>query len=222
MAQARDIGKAIGIESPEGVERLASAMRDGVTAPDGRRVSGAQVTQGLRRSAPLLRTIARNHGGGEQAAAAFGRPSFADLAVHVAAASDVTASASRAPNDVLGQEMAGWLQQPPSKISPAWDRMTGFDLAAGAFLSRVTGANPEREPLWARTMQSARKAFGDEYVHDLLRRAADYRWDERALMGEVDRVRRDGPDGNSLAVPPYHLYRFWDSTTTSHEGKKTT
>lgn len=221
MAQARDIGEAIGIKSPEGVERLASAMRDGVTAPDGRRVSGAQVTQGLRRSTPLLRTIARNHGGGEQAAAAFGQPSFADLAVHVAAASDVTASASRDPNDVLGQEMAGWLQQPPSKTSPAWDRMTGFDLAAGAFLSRVTGANPEREPLWASTVQSARKAFGDEYVRDLLRRAVDNNWNERALMGEIDRVRRDGPGGNSLALPPYRIYRFWDSTT-SHEGKKTT
>jgi hypothetical protein len=212
---ARDIAKRIGLESPEGIAKIASAIKGGA-AVGGKTVDGTQVAQGLRRSAPLLRALAQAYGGNERAAAALGYGDFADLAISTAAP-DPSATQSQKPADVLGAHVSGWLDQPPPVTSTNWDKMTPFDFAAGAFVARVTGANAEREPLWARSMQSLRTIFGDSYVRGLIQQVANERWDERKLMAEIDRVRKHPESTGRTSFEAHKVYRFW-----THDGKKAT
>jgi len=210
---ARDIGKRIGLESPEGIAKIASAIKGGATV-GGKKVYGTQVAQGLRRSAPMLKALARAYGGSERAAAALGYNDFADLAISTAAP-DPSATQSQKPADVLGPQVSGWLEQLPPMASTSWDKMTPFDFAAGAFVARVTGANAEREPLWARSMQSLRTIFGDGYVRGLIQQVANERWDERKLMAEIDRVRKHPESTGVTSFEGHKVYRFW-----THDGKK--
>jgi len=215
---AREIGKRIGLESPEGIAKIASAIKGGATV-GGKTVDGTQVAQGLRRSAPMLRALAQAYGGNERAAAALGYGDFADLAISTAAP-DPGAKQSQKPADVLGAHVSEWLKQPPPVTSTSWDKMTPFDFAAGAFVARVTGATAEREPLWARSMQSLRTIFGDSYVQGLIDRVANERWDERKLMDEIDRVRRDpGSTGRTSFEAP-QVFRFWTLDSNTHDSKR--
>jgi len=221
---AREIGKRIGLESPEGIAKIARAIKDGATV-GGKTVDGTQVAQGLRRSAPMLRALARAYGGNERAAAALGYKDFADLAISTAAP-DPGATQSQKPADVLGAHVSEWLEQPPPVTSTSWDKMTPFDFAAGAFVARVTGANAEREPLWASSMKSLRTIFGDSYVRELIDRVARENWKERQLMDEIDRVRKHPERTGVTSFEAPQVFRFWtlDSKTHDskrHDGKKT-
>jgi hypothetical protein len=215
---ARDIARDIGLESPEGIAKIASAIKDGATV-GGKTLDGAQVAQGLRRSAPMLKALAKAYGGNERAAAALGYKDFADLAISTAAP-DPGAKQSQKPADVLGAHVSEWLKQPPPVTSTSWDKMTPFDFAAGAFVARVTGANAEREPLWASSMQSLRTIFGDSYVQELIDRVARENWKERQLMDEIDRVRRDpGSTGRTSFEAP-QVFRFWTLDSKTHDSKR--
>jgi len=217
---AREIGKSIflGLPPSEGIAKIASAIKDGASV-GGKTLDGAQVAQGLRRSAPMLKALAKAYGGNERAAAALGYSDFADLAISTAAP-DPSATQSQKPADVLGAHVSGWLEQPPPVTSTSWDKMTPFDFAAGAFVARVTGANAEREPLWAHSMKSLRTIFGDSYVQGLIDRVAKERWDERKLMDEIDRVRRDpGSTGRTSFEAP-QVFRFWTLDSKTHDSKR--
>jgi hypothetical protein len=211
---ARDIAKRIGLESPEGIAKIASAIKGGATV-GGKTVNGTQVAQGLRRSASMLKALAKAYGGNERAAAALGYGDFADLAISTAAP-DPGATQSQKPADVLGAQVSQWLEQPPPVAGTSWDKMTPFDFAAGAFVARVTGANAEREPLWARSMQSLRTIFGDSYVQGLIDRVARENWKERQLMAEIDRVRKHPESTGVTSFEAHKVYRFW-----RHDSKKT-
>ena len=217
---ARDIAKRIYLESPppEGVAKIASAIKDGASV-GGKTVDGTQVAQGLRRSAPMLRALAQAYGGNERAAAALGYGDFADLAISTAAP-DPGATQSQKPADVLGAHVSEWLDQPPPVTSTSWDKMTPFDFAAGAFVARVTGANAEREPLWARSMQSLRTIFGDSYVQGLIDRVASENWKERQLMDEIDRVRKHPELTGRTSFEAHNVYCFWRHDSKRHDGKK--
>jgi len=217
---ARDIAKRIYLESPppEGIAKIASAIKDGATV-GGKTVDGTQVAQGLRRSAPMLKALARAYGGNERAAAALGYGDFADLAISTAAP-DPSATQSQKPADVLGAHVSEWLEKPPPVTSTSWDKMTPFDFAAGAFVARVTGANAEREPLWAHSMQSLRTIFGDSYVRELIDRVANERWDERKLMDEIDRVRRNPGSTGVTSFEAHNVYCFWRHDSKTHDSKR--
>ena len=217
---ARDIANRIYLESPPsgGIAKIASAIKGGATV-GGKTLDGTQVAQGLRRSAPMLKALAKAYGGNERAAAALGYGDFADLAISTAAP-DPGATQSQKPADVLGAHVSGWLEQPPPVTSTSWDKMTPFDFAAGAFVARVTGANAEREPLWASSMQSLRTIFGDSYVQELIDRVARENWKERQLMDEIDRVRRDpGSTGRTSFEAP-QVFRFWTLDSKTHDSKR--
>ena len=215
---ARHIGNRIGLQSSEGIAKIASAIKDGASV-GGKTVDGTQVAQGLRRSAPLLRALAQAYGGKEPAAAALGYHDFADLAISTAAP-DPGATQSREPDDVLGPQVSQWLNQLPPIAGPSWDKMNPFDFAAGAFVARVTGANAEREPLWASSMQSLRTIFGDSYVRELIDRVASENWKERQLMDEIDRVRRDpGSTGRTSFEAP-QVFCFWTLDSKTHDSKR--
>jgi hypothetical protein len=204
----RRIGKRIGLQ-PNGIAKIASAIKGGATVR-GETVDGTQVAQGLQRSVPMLHAMAQSYGSNESAAAARGYHDFADLAISTAAP-DPGATQSREPAHVLGPEVSQWLAQPPSETDTSWDRMNPFDFAAGAFVARVTGANPEREPLWARSMQSLRTSFGNSYVQGLIKHVASEGWDERQLMAKIDRVSKR-----------HVVYRFWTLDTPDskrHDSK---
>jgi len=215
---AREIGKRIGLESPEGIAKIASAIKDGATV-GGKTVDGTQVAQGLRRSAPMLKALARAYGGNERAAAALGYGDFADLAISTAAP-DPSATQSQQPADVLGAHVSEWLDQPPPVTSTSWDKMTPFDFAAGAFVARVTGANAEREPLWARSMQSLRTIFGDSYVQELIDRVAREKWKESDLMKEIDRVRKHPESTGRTSFEAPQVFRFWTLDSKTHDSKR--
>jgi hypothetical protein len=167
----------------------------------------------------MLKALAKAYGGNERAAAALGYRDFADLAISTAAP-DPGATQSQKPADVLGPQVSGWLDQPPPVASTSWDKMTPFDFAAGAFVARVTGANAEREPLWASSMQSLRTIFGDSYVQELIDRVARENWKERQLMDEIDRVRRDpGSTGRTSFEAP-QVFRFWTLDSKTHDSKR--
>jgi len=217
---ARDIAKHIYLESPppEGIAKIASAIKDGVTV-GGKTLDGAQVAQGLRRSAPMLKALARAYGGNERAAAALGYGDFADLAISTAAP-DPGATQSQKPADVLGAHVSEWLEKPPPVTSTSWDKMTPFDFAAGAFVARVTGANAEREPLWASSIQSLRTIFGDSYVRELIDRVANERWDERKLMDEIDRVRKHPESTGRTSFEAPQVFCFWTLDSKTHDSKR--
>lgn len=215
---AREIGKRIGLESPEGIAKIASAIKGGATV-GGKTVDGTQVAQGLRRSAPMLRALAQAYGGNERAAAALGYGDFADLAISTAAP-DPGATQSQKPADVLGAHVSEWLKQPPPVTSTSWDKMTPFDFAAGAFVARVTGANAEREPLWASSMKSLRTIFGDSYVRELIDRVASENWKERQLMDEIDRVRKHPESTGRTSFEAPQVFRFWTLDSNTHDSKR--
>jgi len=219
---ARDIANRIYLESPppEGIAKIASAIKGGASVR-GKTVDGTQVAQGLRRSTPMLRALAQAYGGNERAAAALGYRDFADLAISTAAP-DPSAKQSQKPDDVLGAHVSGWLEQPPPVTSTSWDKMTPFDFAAGAFVARVTGANAEREPLWAHSMKSLRTIFGDSYVQGLIDRVAKERWDERKLMDEIDRVRKHPESTGRTSFEAPQVFCFWTLDSKRHDGKKAT
>ena len=215
---ARDIARDIGLESPEGIAKIASAIKDGATV-GGKTLDGAQVAQGLRRSAPMLKALAKAYGGNERAAAALGYGDFADLAISTAAP-DPSAKQSQKPDDVLGAHVSEWLKQPPPVTSTSWDKMTPFDFAAGAFVARVTGANAEREPLWASSIQSLRTIFGDSYVRELIDRVASENWKERQLMDEIDRVRKHPESTGRTSFEAPQVFRFWTLDSKTHDSKR--
>ena len=220
---ARDIANRIYLESPPsgGIAKIASAIRDGATV-GGKTLDGTQVAQGLRRSASMLKALAKAYGGNERAAAALGYHDFADLAISTAAP-DPSATQSQKPADVLGAQVSQWLEQPPPVTSTSWDKMTPFDFATGAFVARVTGANAEREPLWARTMQSLRTIFGDSYVQELIKQVAKERWDERKLMDEIDHVRNHPEITGRTSFEAHNVFRFWTLDTPDskrHDSKR--
>jgi hypothetical protein len=140
----------------------------------------------------------------DRAAEAMGQPSFADLALQLADAPDPTASSSRRAIDVLGPQMARWLQasNEPDKGEP--NNQLPYDFAAGAYIARVTGAGPDHEPLWAKTIQSARRAFGRSYVNRLLDKAERHNWTEQRVQQEID---LEVKITKQSAVP---VYRFWN------------
>jgi hypothetical protein len=217
---ARDIANRIYLESPPsgGIAKIASAIKGGATV-GGKTLDGTQVAQGLRRSAPMLKALAKAYGGNERAAAALGYSDFADLAISTAAP-DPSATQSQKPADVLGAHVSEWLEKPPPVTSTSWDKMTPFDFAAGAFVARVTGANAEREPLWASSIQSLRTIFGDSYVRELIDRVASENWKERQLMDEIDRVRKHPESTGRTSFEAPQVFCFWTLDSKTHDSKR--
>jgi len=221
-----EIAGRLGIKDAAGRNFITNAVRSGVEVGGGARISGEQLAQNVRQTAPVIDALVEQFGGRgqsvevrrEEAAAKLGFSSYAEMAVALSAYNPQGAT----PQEVVGPTMDAWMQAPPDKTSPLWGKDAPYDYAVGTFVSRVAGSSSTRAPLWAKTMGSLRRAFGEQYVADFVARAAQERWDERTMMREVDaRVISAKQSVNEVeASMADKVVRFWRPGEAKGEARR--
>ncbi|MGQ9889822.1 MAG: hypothetical protein ACUVSX_15255, partial [Aggregatilineales bacterium] len=212
--KAERLARDTGATNSEDIEAITEAIM----------ANGEQSRQAHLTVAPTLRDMCRSLGGPSAVAAIAGYPTFAALAADMAreamgppsagGGGALNQSPSAGGGGALNQSpsagggggtgpLARWLAQPPGLTDPEAQNITPYDYAVGLRLAQNIGASPDRAPLWARTVYSLRRAYGQSFVDSFLQRAQDGEFKlERDAMEAIDN-QVDRQIGNAA------VSRFW-------------